>query len=116
MVGSVAWRAALLLGVGLSVSAVALGAALPRSFFVDFGWAAGPAVWAGCAALTARALVLPLVPALAGAAVAGLPSLVAVLVGVHWLGAPLGVALFAAWCGRLATGRVPGRRSVPAIG
>jgi hypothetical protein len=27
---------------------------------------------------------------------------VTVLAGVHWLGAPIGVALFAAWCGRLA--------------
>jgi hypothetical protein len=25
---------------------------------------------------------------------------------VHWLGAPLGLAAFGAWCGRLA-GRVP---------
>ena len=48
--------------------------------------------------------------ALAGAALAGLPSLVTVLLGAHWLGAPLAVALYGLWCGRLALrpgGRVP---------
>ena len=39
---------------------------------------------------------------LAGAALAGLPSLASVLAGVHWLGAPFAVAIFAAWCGWLA--------------
>ena len=68
MDGSIAWRAALILGVAVAVVAVVLGAALPREFFEDYGWAAGPAVWAGCALLTAAVLRLPLVPALAGAA------------------------------------------------
>ena len=40
-----------------------------------------------------------------GAALAGLPSLAAVLVGAHWLGPALGVPLFALWCGRLAVDR-----------
>ena len=35
-----------------------------------------------------------------GAAFAGLPSLATVLIGVHWLGAPFAVALFALWCAR----------------
>jgi hypothetical protein len=39
---------------------------------------------------------------LAGAALAGLPSLAGVIAGVHWIGAPFAVALFAPWCGRLA--------------
>ena len=34
--------------------------ALPRSFFEDWGWAAGPAVWAVCALIAATALRLPL--------------------------------------------------------
>jgi hypothetical protein len=54
-----------------------------------------------CATLTARVLRLPLVPALIGAALAGLPSLVAVVLGVHWAGAVLAVGLFALWCARL---------------
>jgi hypothetical protein len=41
---------------------------------------------------------------LAGAGLAGLPSLATVLVGAHWLGVPLAVALFALWWGRLAAG------------
>jgi hypothetical protein len=99
---STAWRAAALQGLMVAGLAVTLAAALPRSFFEDAGWAAGPGVWAACAAVTAVALRLPLVPALAGAALAGLPSLATVLLGEHWLGAPLAVALFGLWCGWLA--------------
>jgi hypothetical protein len=40
-----------------------------------------------------------------GAALAGLPSLVAVVLGVHWLGALLAIILFAMWCARLARTR-----------
>jgi hypothetical protein len=98
----IAIRAALLQGGSLSVLAVALAVALPRSFFEDWGWAAGPGVWALCAAFAASVLRLPLVPALAGAALAGIPSLIGVLAGIHWIGAPLGIVLFGLWCGRLA--------------
>jgi hypothetical protein len=99
---SVALRAALIHGGSLAVLAAALAVALPRSFFEDWGWAAGPAVWAVCASITARVLRLPLVPVLGGAALAGLASLVGVVSGVHWAGAPFGVVLLALWCGRLA--------------
>jgi hypothetical protein len=99
---TVAIRAALLQGGSLAVLAVALAIALPRSFFEDWGWAAGPGVWALCATFAATVLRLPLVPALAGAALAGIPSLIGVLAGIHWIGAPLGIVLFGLWCGRLA--------------
>jgi hypothetical protein len=99
---SVALRAALIHGGCLAVIAVALAVALPRSFFEAWGWAAGPAVWAVCATITATVLRLPLLSALGGAAFAGLASLIGVVSGVHWAGAPLGVLLFALWCGRLA--------------
>jgi 3',5'-cyclic AMP phosphodiesterase CpdA len=108
----VALRAALVQGVTLVLSAVALGAALPRSFFVSWGWLAGPGVWLACALVTALALRLPPARVLAGAAVCGLPSLVTVLLGVHWAGAPVAVVLLAVWCGRLAAGRRSG--SAPA--
>ena len=101
---SVALRAALIHGGALAVFAVVLAVTLPRSFFEDWGWAAGPAVWAVCAAIAARVLRLPLLPVLGGAAVAGLASLVGVVSGQHWAGAPLGVVLLALWCGRLAAG------------
>jgi hypothetical protein len=108
MVGSVVWRAALLQAITLTVVALVLGAALDREFFVDWGWLAGPGAWAACALFTGVVLKLPAGPVLAGAAVAGLPSLVTVLAGVHWLGAPFAVAIFAVWCGWLARPRETG--------
>jgi hypothetical protein len=95
------WRAALLQLVAVALLSVALGLALPHDFFVDWGWIAGPAAWLLCAAFTARVLRLPLVQALVGAALAGLPSILAVVFGVHWAGAVLAVGLFALWCARL---------------
>lgn len=99
---SVLWRAALLQAVSVAVLSVALALALPEGFFEDWGWAAGPGAWMACAALTATVLRLALPAALVGAALAGVPSLVAVLLGVHWVGAALAVGIFAAWCARLA--------------
>jgi hypothetical protein len=95
------WRAALVQLVAVAVLSVVLGLVLPHDFFVDWGWVAGPGSWLLCAAFTARVLYLPLAPTLIGAVLAGLPSLVAVLVGLHWAGAILAVALFAVWCARL---------------
>jgi hypothetical protein len=102
MNASIAWRAAAIYGASLAIVAISLAAALPREFFEDYGWAAGPGAWAACALLTAAVLRLPPLPALAGAGVAGLPGLVGVLAGVHWLGPPVGVVLFGLWCGWLA--------------
>ena len=82
--------------------AIVLALALPRSFFEDYGWAAGPGAWALCALLTARVLRLPWLPVLGGAALAGLPGLLGVLLDAHWLGPPFGVLLFGLWCGWLA--------------
>jgi hypothetical protein len=98
------WRAALLQLVAVAVLSIALAVALPHSFFEDWGWIAGPASWLLCAAFTARLLSLPLAPTLLGAVLAGLPSLVAVLLDAHWAGAVLAVGLFALWCARLPRG------------
>lgn len=103
---STLWRAALLQLAAVAALSIVLAAALPRNFFVDWGWIAGPAAWMLCAAVTARLLALPLVPALTGAVLAGLPSVVAVVLGVHWAGAALAVGLFAVWCARLPRGGV----------
>ena len=102
---SVAWRAALLQALLLTATALVLAALLDREFFVHWGWLAGPAAWAGCALATGTFLRLSPVPVLIGAALAGVPSLITVVAGVHWLGAPFGVAAFAVWCGRLALRR-----------
>jgi hypothetical protein len=102
---SVLLRAGLTQTVAIAVVAGALAAVLPRSFFEDWGWLAGPVAWLACAALTARVVRLPVGLVLAGAALAGIPSLVAVAADVHWAGVVLGIPLFALWCGRLARDR-----------
>ena len=99
---SVAWRAAVLMAAAVAVIAVVLGAALDASFFRSWGWLAGPGVWAACALLVAAVLRLPRGWTLLGAALSGLPSLVAVLAGVHWAGTPLALLLFGLWCGWVA--------------
>jgi hypothetical protein len=98
---AVLWRAALVQLVAVAVLSIVLALLLPHDFFVDWGWIAGPGSWMLCAAFTARVLSLPLVPALIGAVLAGLPSLVAVVLALHWAGAILAVGLFAVWCARL---------------
>jgi hypothetical protein len=107
MNGSVAWRAALVQGLAVAVIGVVLALALPHSFFEDYGWAAGPILWALWALLTGGVVRLRALPVLAGAALAGVPSLVTVLLGAHWAGVPLAVGVLAAWCGRLAADREP---------
>ena len=98
---SVLWRAAAVQAVSVAVLSVALALALPHSFFEDWGWVTGPVSWLLCAAFTARVLDLPTGPTLLGAVLAGLPSLLAVAIGLHWLGALVAVGLFAFWCSRL---------------
>jgi hypothetical protein len=96
---SIAWRAALLQALLVGACAVVLGVALPRSFFEDWGWLAGPGVWAVCALVVAAALRLPWPWVLAGAALSGLVMLPGVVLDVHWIGSPLALAAFGAWCG-----------------
>ncbi len=100
------WRAAAVQGLSVAVLSVALAVALPHSFFEDWGWIAGPVAWLLCALVTAAAARLPSGRVLVGAALAGLPSVLAVVIGVHWLGAAVAIVLFALWCARLA--REPG--------
>jgi hypothetical protein len=111
---SVAWRAALAQAFLVAAVAVVLGAALPRSFFEDWGWLAGPGAWGLCALVAGAWLRLPLAAVLVGAALSGLLMLPGVFIGAHWIGAPLGLAAFGAWCGRLAARRPGGRVPVAA--
>jgi len=85
----------LLVGVLSTVLAIALG----TRFFTHWGWIVGPAAWIACSLATARVLSLATRRTLLGAILAGLPSIVAVAVGLHWLGDVLAIALFAIWCG-----------------
>jgi hypothetical protein len=107
---SIAWRSALLQALLVGVVAVALAVALPRSFFEDWGWLAGPGAWGVCALVVAAVLRLPAGVVFVGAGLSGLLMLPGVLIGAHWLGAPLGLAAFGAWCGWLA-----GRRRTLAV-
>jgi len=97
--GSIAWRSALLQALCVAAVAVVLAAALPRSFFEDWGWLAGPGAWGVCALVVARALRLPWLWVLVGAGLSGLLMLPGVFLGAHWIGAPLGLVAFGAWCG-----------------
>ena len=99
---SVLWRAAAVQGLSVAVLSIALAVALPHSFFEDWGWLAGPGAWLVCALVTASVVALPRARVLVGAVLAGLPSLLAVVIGVHWLGAVVAIVLFALWCARLA--------------
>ena len=60
----------------------------------------GPATWLGCAWITARVVGLEPAAALLRALLAGLLSLLGVLVGWHWLGALVAVLAFAYLCAR----------------
>ena len=106
MDGSILWRAAAAQVLLVTAVSLLLALALPHSFFEDWGWLSGTAGWLGCAAITAGALHLPIRGVMLGAALAGIPSAVAVLAGVHWLGVAIAIAAFAAWCAWLA--RRPG--------
>jgi hypothetical protein len=76
----------LLVGALSAVLALSLG----NRFFAHWGWLVGPIAW----------LVLSLPPRriLVGAVLAGLPSIAAVAVGLHWLGDVVAIVLFALWC------------------
>ncbi len=80
------------------VISLILAALLPKSFFQSWGWLSGPLAWVLCAALTARVVGLDRNRTMLGAILAGLPAAVAVVLGIHWLGVALAVALFALWC------------------
>ncbi|MFL5825265.1 MAG: hypothetical protein ACJ76V_01955 [Thermoleophilaceae bacterium] len=99
---TVAWKSLAAQLAAVALLGLALGLSLPHSFFEDWGWLAGPAAWALAALFTSRVVRLPWLPVLAGAALAGLPGVVAVVVGVHWAGAVVGAGVFALWCGWLA--------------
>ncbi len=104
-----ALRAGLAQAGGVLVLGLATGLTLSHEFFEDWGWLAGPAAWMLATAITATALKLPAARTLLGAALAGIPSALATVAGLHWLGALLAIALFALWCGGVAERNPRGR-------
>jgi hypothetical protein len=98
---AILWRVALVQVLAVAVLSIVLAIVFSHGFFEDWGWLVGPLSWLLCAWVTARVVGLPPPPVLIRAALAGVPSLLFVLVGLHWLGAAVAVALFAASCARL---------------
>lgn len=92
------WRVALVQLVAVAVLSLLLAAVFSHGFFVTWGWLAGPGAWLLCAWLTARVVGLEVPLTLLRAVIAGLVSLLAVLIGLHWLGALAAVGLFAYFC------------------
>ena len=97
-----ALRGGLIQLVFVAVLGVILGVTLPHDFFESWGWLAGPAAWLICAAATGALLRLSVPMTLLGAVLAGIPSALATLTGVHWLGVVVGTFLFGLWCGWLS--------------
>lgn len=108
------WKSALVQLLAVAVVSLTLALLLPKEFFEDWGWLSGPAAWVVCAIFTAAVLRLPRGEIVLGAILAGLPSMIAVLLGIHWLGVVLAVGFFALWCSwRAAPVPPPGPPSRP---
>ncbi|MFM8888439.1 MAG: hypothetical protein ACKOGM_00355 [Solirubrobacterales bacterium] len=82
----------------VAVVSVILALLLPHSVFEDWGWLSGPVAWLACAWGTSRILSLPTLRTLIGAILVGIPSILFVVLGLHWLGALVAAVLFGAWC------------------
>jgi hypothetical protein len=93
------WKSLVVQAIVVAVPFVLLGLALDESFFEDWGWLAGPAVWLACAAVTARILSMPLGYVLFSAVAGGVAGAIVFLVASHWAGMVAGLLVFAASCG-----------------
>jgi hypothetical protein len=101
MRAAIFWRAGLVQLVAVALLSEVLAIVFSHGFFVDWGWLAGPAAWLFCAWVTARVVGLEVGPTLARAVLAGVVSAIAVVFGLHWIGIPVAVLLFAALCARV---------------
>jgi len=98
---AILWRVAALQTAAVALLSVLLALIFSHGFFESWGWLVGPLAWLACAWLTARVVGLPEAPVLVRAVGAGAVSGLFVLVGLHWLGAIVAIAIFAAWCATL---------------
>lgn len=95
------WRVGVVQVAAVVVLSLLLGLLLPHSFFESVGWLVGPLAWLLCAWFTAYVVGLPERPVFIRALLAGIPSALFVLLGMHWLGAAIAVAVFAYLCALL---------------
>lgn len=110
MDSAILWRVAVVQVASVAALSLLLGLIFSHGFFESWGWLVGPLSWLLCAWITARVVGLPDAPVLVRALLAGIPSLLFVLIGAHWLGAVIAVALFAVLCAQLPrplAGRAP---------
>jgi hypothetical protein len=91
-------RSAILQTLRVGALSAVLALVLGNHFFTHWGWLVGPVAWLACSLATARVLSLAPPRTLVGAVLAGLPSIAAVAVGLHWLGDVVAIVLFALWC------------------
>jgi len=101
MDSAILWRVAVVQAAAVAALSVLLALIFSHGFFTSWGWLVGPLAWMACAWLTARVVGLPEAPVLARAVGAGVVSALFVLIGLHWLGAIVAIAIFAAWCATL---------------
>ena len=93
------WQSLVVQGIVLAIPFVVLAVTLDESFFEDWGWLAGPAVWLLCSAVTSRILSLPLGYVLFSAVAGGVAGAIVFLAASHWAGMAAGLLVFAASCG-----------------
>jgi hypothetical protein len=105
---AILWRVAAVQVLAVAVLSLLLAIVFSHGFFESWGWLAGPLAWLLCAWVTARVVGLPEAPVLVRAALAGIPSLLFVPIGLHWLGAAVAIAIFAVWCAYLPRPAGPG--------
>lgn len=101
MDSEILWRVAVVQLAAVVVLSLLLALILPHSFFESVGWLVGPLAWLLCAWVTARIVGLEAEAVLGRALLAGVPSAVFVLLGLHWLGAAVAIAAFAYLCALL---------------
>ncbi len=94
------WRVAVVQLAAVALLSLLSAAIFSHGFFESWGWLVGPGTWLLCAWITARVVGLEVAPTLLRAVLAGVVSALAVLVGLHWLGALVAVGLFAYLCAR----------------
>jgi hypothetical protein len=98
---AILWRVAVVQSAAVAALSALLALIFSHGFFESWGWLAGPLAWLACAWLSARVVGLPEAPVLVRALGAGVVSLLFVLIGLHWIGAIVAIAVFAAWCATL---------------
>jgi hypothetical protein len=93
------WKSLAVQAVAVAIPFAALGLALDKDFFEDWGWAVGPVVWLGCSLVTARVLALPLGYVLFSALAGGVAGAIVMLAATHLAGMGAALLVFAASCG-----------------